>query len=375
MKKITKPMVLLFVCTTLLCSCDSYMGIVEETTQLFINAINSQDKATIYSIYPNAKNVENIIFPEKIEEGKIAIKKTDNNEYIVSIANSKQQKLVFRAKGEKGVELINTYSVLELDSASIELAVKSGVPLKQISDLDNASLMKEDGDFIAYLNDTYSDQISGTLTDEQATYSWNRAYGGSVSVTQPIRNIGAVPIKGSEYNVEFFFYSPNGTNASKKIVEPGVDLEPNEATTMYLFPGSAYIKSCENHDFSWKVSFVYKNMSSIQRLLKYVKFTGKEYDDYKKSESENKNNKKEDTNSYAWLSERLATESDISGKSKEDIRIMRNTIFAMHGYIFKTSDMKEYFENQSWYKAEKADVSSELSTIENENIQFLKAHE
>ena len=80
-------------------------------------------------------------------------------------------------------------------------------------------------------------------------------------------------------------------------------------------------------------------------------------------------------NPYAWLSERLVNESDLQGKSKAEIRIMRNTIYAMHGYIFKTSDMKNHFGKLPWYKAEKSDVTAELSSIENQNVQFLKAHE
>ncbi len=83
----------------------------------------------------------------------------------------------------------------------------------------------------------------------------------------------------------------------------------------------------------------------------------------------------ESPNPYAWLSERLVNESDLQGKSKAEIRIMRNTIYAMHGYIFKTSDMKSHFGKQPWYKAEKSDVTAELSSIENQNVQFLKAHE
>lgn len=107
--------------------------------------------------------------------------------------------------------------------------------------------------------------------------------------------------------------------------------------------------------------------------------TAEEYSDEDNAdESENSEinvDEAESTIPYAWLSERLANESDLQGKSKAEIRIMRNTIYAMHGYIFKTSDMKSHFGKQPWYKAEKSDVTTELSSIENQNVQFLKAHE
>ena len=78
---------------------------------------------------------------------------------------------------------------------------------------------------------------------------------------------------------------------------------------------------------------------------------------------------------YEMTSSRVLTEKDIAGLSKEELRIIRNEIYARHGYIFKTDDMKAYFSKQSWYKACKSDVSAELSSIENQNVQFLKAHE
>lgn len=78
---------------------------------------------------------------------------------------------------------------------------------------------------------------------------------------------------------------------------------------------------------------------------------------------------------YEVTSSRVLTEKDIAGLSKKELRIIRNEIYARHGYIFKTDDMKAYFSKQSWYKACKSDVSAELSSIENQNVKFLKAHE
>jgi len=80
-------------------------------------------------------------------------------------------------------------------------------------------------------------------------------------------------------------------------------------------------------------------------------------------------------NPYQWLSERLATADDLAGKSQSELRIMRNTIYAMHGYIFKTADMKEHFGNLSWYQARKNDVSSELSSIERKNVMLIQRYE
>ncbi len=48
---------------------------------------------------------------------------------------------------------------------------------------------------------------------------------------------------------------------------------------------------------------------------------------------------------YPDSSTRLLTEIDLEGKSKQELRIMRNEIFASYGYIFTSEDLKNYFYN------------------------------
>ena len=78
---------------------------------------------------------------------------------------------------------------------------------------------------------------------------------------------------------------------------------------------------------------------------------------------------------YAFASERLLTESDLNGLTKNDMKIMRNEIYARHGYIFKTKSMKKYFAAQPWYEGLYDEVSSMLSEIEIKNVEFIKKHE
>ena len=79
--------------------------------------------------------------------------------------------------------------------------------------------------------------------------------------------------------------------------------------------------------------------------------------------------------SYPQTSERLLTDSDLQNLSKKDLRIMRNEIFARHGYIFQSDDLKAYFKNQNWYTPKYDDVNSMLTDIEARNIQFIKRYE
>jgi len=78
---------------------------------------------------------------------------------------------------------------------------------------------------------------------------------------------------------------------------------------------------------------------------------------------------------FPQTSERILSSSDLSGLSKYDLKIMRNEIFARHGYIFTTSDMKQYFSNQSWYSPRYSNVTSMLTDIEQKNIAYIKRYE
>jgi hypothetical protein len=78
---------------------------------------------------------------------------------------------------------------------------------------------------------------------------------------------------------------------------------------------------------------------------------------------------------YPEGSTRLLTYTDVTGKSAWDLKIMKNEIYARHGYLFKTPELKSYFERQSWYKPMYDDVSDLLNNIEKENAAFLKGYE
>lgn len=78
------------------------------------------------------------------------------------------------------------------------------------------------------------------------------------------------------------------------------------------------------------------------------------------------------------LSERKLKEYDLDGKTKKELEIMRNSIFARHGYRFKRKDLLNYFSQFSWYYPSTSDMSvtsSSMSEIEKYNVNFIKEHE
>ncbi|MEP6804671.1 MAG: YARHG domain-containing protein [Flavobacterium sp.] len=68
-------------------------------------------------------------------------------------------------------------------------------------------------------------------------------------------------------------------------------------------------------------------------------------------------------------------ESDIKNLKKIDLEILRNTIFARHGLTFKTKTVRQFFDNIEWYIPVSDNVTSELTTVEKENIVLLKRFE
>ena len=78
---------------------------------------------------------------------------------------------------------------------------------------------------------------------------------------------------------------------------------------------------------------------------------------------------------YPEGSTRQLRVSDIEGLTSWDLKVMRNEIYARLGYIFKTDDMKNYFNEQNWYNPRYNNVESMLTALEKKNIKFIQSYE
>ena len=78
---------------------------------------------------------------------------------------------------------------------------------------------------------------------------------------------------------------------------------------------------------------------------------------------------------YPYTSQRLLTDDDIKNMQQYDLKVMRNEIYARHGFIFQNTGMKNYFSSQGWYTPQYNNVTDMLSTIEKNNIAFIKKYE
>lgn len=72
---------------------------------------------------------------------------------------------------------------------------------------------------------------------------------------------------------------------------------------------------------------------------------------------------------------RLLTDNDLKNKTKKELRLMRNEIYARYGYSFKSKDLKTYFEKQEGYYSSYSDVEAWLSDIEKKNVKLIQSYE
>lgn len=64
-------------------------------------------------------------------------------------------------------------------------------------------------------------------------------------------------------------------------------------------------------------------------------------------------------------------ENDLKNLKKLELEIIRNTIYARHGYSFRKKTFKQFFDPVKWYVPVSNNVDAELSSLEKSNIKML----
>jgi YARHG domain len=82
-----------------------------------------------------------------------------------------------------------------------------------------------------------------------------------------------------------------------------------------------------------------------------------------------------DVGNYPEASQRLLKPKDVENLYKEELEVMRNEIFARHGYCFKKKSLRLEFELQDWYVPNTVDIKGFLTDIEKKNIEMIKRYE
>ena len=75
---------------------------------------------------------------------------------------------------------------------------------------------------------------------------------------------------------------------------------------------------------------------------------------------------------YPEMSIREITKEELVKKSKEELKIMRNEVYARYGMTFKKGgDMDKYFSKQDWYYSNVENAEKFLSQLEKDNIKLV----
>ncbi len=78
---------------------------------------------------------------------------------------------------------------------------------------------------------------------------------------------------------------------------------------------------------------------------------------------------------FPEASQKILKDEDVSNLLKSELELMRNAIFARHGYCFKKKELRQAFEKEEWYVPNTVNVVDELTAIEKKNIALIKRYE
>lgn len=70
-------------------------------------------------------------------------------------------------------------------------------------------------------------------------------------------------------------------------------------------------------------------------------------------------------------SKQKLSEKDLKNLRKLDMEIIKNAVYARHGYSFKKETFRHFFQQTDWYIPISPDVENELSPLEKENVVLL----
>jgi hypothetical protein len=73
--------------------------------------------------------------------------------------------------------------------------------------------------------------------------------------------------------------------------------------------------------------------------------------------------------------DRVIAASELTGRSKAELRVMRNEVYAHHGRVFQSGDLHDYFSLKPWYQQNPNYTDGLLSDVDKENIRVIQEYE
>ncbi len=239
------------------------------------------------------------------------------------------------------------------------------------------------------VEEEYDDQTM--FVDEG--YVWNRENKINISIDRIIGDsvIGHSVVAGNDRP----FYGRFGRDRMADPVtfivrEPGDD-KYDGAFNFYIEDGAlvgtweAYGElSVRNRNYDLeKKTFAYNPEQELEPAKAFVDWTKKverkiveefeegEFEEWMRSEYASATEAIYEVNA----SSQLLTKAEVENLKKGDLTIIRNTIYARHGYSFKQRPLRVFFDAQPWYIPVHTDIRTDFTDIEKENIKLLLTYE
>lgn len=350
---------------------------VKEIANQFADAVNSNDKATIFEMFPDSKDMPNMSLVENVEVVKFDVIYNDSlKEFEVKYGNKQNQFLTIKKDSSEIMKIIDSYHIFKLDSVTYELALKTGVPVNKISDVHLCDLLRESSGYISGLK--RGNILSDILEVESYRLEWDRyGYGNNTSLYAIVKNNSKHTVKGLDYKIEFSLYDKYSNSLITTVFQEGKDIAPNSRERLET-PIDGFQEEGAIYSTRMEYRVIIQNLSLNDQLLKYGDWNGGEYDFYTKINNKIDETEKALQEKIEIASIKKLTKDDLKGLLQIDIILLRNSIYAKHGYIFKDKDIRDYFMGKPWYKEKTNDmnkVSVEFNEIEKYNVDFIKEYE
>jgi hypothetical protein len=71
----------------------------------------------------------------------------------------------------------------------------------------------------------------------------------------------------------------------------------------------------------------------------------------------------------------LLSNDDLTALSREELRRLRNAVYARHGRMFDSAELQRYFDSRPWYRPRYDYNESELTDTDRANIRLIQAAE
>lgn len=255
---------------------------------------------------------------------------------------------------------------------------------------EGAKFCRECGSEIVYKTESFVDNICsecGNVLEENAVFCNNC---GKRVASQPeaiIENTVCCPKCGSKLRDGVMFCGECGTplnsnnkNDSQPLKSNNAPKKKDKSMIFLISLLIVVIIGC-----AAVIGYVYYQNNSININTPSIESDIDEKSPNEEAENEESIEHKESDSQVVEFSEEekylfpsnkeYISEADLYGKTKDEIALIRNEIYARHGYVFNTEPFKSYFESKDWYVPNENFDDSVFSEIEKTNKDFLVEYE